>query len=242
MQKEDDSGHAGIARVGRWLSAFWQDPGLSPLPMVAYCLLSLVTGVNLSVGIGPLPAISGWVATLFFAWRTAAGGRFSRLLLLLVSWTAFIFAVVSVRSNSSVRDLAALLASAAQIALLLSPGIFEASRPVDYFGRYPLWRTRSPGWLIATLAAGSALGLAGVAICVTVIGGPNKAGIFDGGRGVATIVFAVLFLGSFAGLTLPLSNPQPRTTLAGSRGDPLTSPDQNKDPRWPEEIPPRAQD
>jgi hypothetical protein len=225
LQEEDGSGHAGIARVRRWLSAFWQDPDWSLLPMVAYCLLSLVTGVNFSVGAGPLPAISGWVATLFFAWRTAVGGRFSRLLLLLVSWTAFIFAVVSVRNNSSVRDLAALLASAAQIALLLSPGIFEASRPVDHFGRYSLWRTRSPGWLVATLAVGSALGLAGIAICVTVVSGHNKAGIFHGGGGVATIVCAVLFLGSFAGLTLPLSNSLPRTTLAGGRADPLTSPD-----------------
>jgi hypothetical protein len=41
LQEEDGSGHAGIARVGRLLSAFWQDPDWSLLPMVAYCLLSL---------------------------------------------------------------------------------------------------------------------------------------------------------------------------------------------------------
>jgi hypothetical protein len=176
------------------LSAVWQDPGWAWLQMVAYFVLSLVTGVSVSVGVGPGPfSLSGWLAIAFFAWRVTAGGRISRMLLIVLSWAGFIFAVVS--------KSATLVASLAQIALLLSPAVYEQTRPDDG-GRRPLWRTREPRWLALTLAVGAIAGLAWTVVYAT---GHGKAGLFHGAGGITAAVFALVFLISLAGLTLPFS-------------------------------------
>jgi hypothetical protein len=178
--------------------------------MVAYFLLSLVTGISISVGVGPGPfSLSGWVATAFFAWRVTCGGRISRMLLIVLSWSGFIFAVVSARTGLSVAEFGTLVASVAQIALLLSPAVYERTRPDDG-GRLPLWRTRHPRWLAVTLAVGAVLGLAWVVVYATALRGHDKAGLFPGGGGHAAAACALLFLISLAGLTLPLTPAIPR--------------------------------
>lgn len=194
----------------RRLSAVWQDPDYVWLLMVAYFLLSLVTGISISVGAGPGPfSLSGWVATAFFAWRVTGGGRISRMLLIALSWAGFIFAVVSVRTGLSVAEFGTLVASVAQIALLLSPAVYERTRPDDG-GREPLWRTRQPRWVAVTLAVSAVLGLTWVVVYATALSGHGKAGLFHGGGGATTAACALLFLISLAGLTLPLTPEVPR--------------------------------
>jgi hypothetical protein len=189
----------------RRLSAVWQDPGWAWLLMVVYFVLSLVTGISISLGVGPGPfSLSGWVATAFFAWRVTDGGRISRMLLIVLSWAGFIFAVVLARTGLSVAGFGTLVASVAQIALLLSPAVYERTRRDDG-GRVPLWRTRQPRWLAVTLAVGAVLGLAWVVVYATAFTGHDKAGLFHGGGGAATDACGILFLISLAGLTLPLT-------------------------------------
>jgi hypothetical protein len=178
--------------------------------MVAYFLLSLVTGISLSVGAGPGPfSISGWVATAFFAWRVACGGRISRMLLIVLSWAGFIFALVSIRTGFSVAEFGTLVASVAQIALLLSPAVYERTRPDDG-GRQPLWRTRQPRWVAVTLAVGALPGLTWAVVYATALSGHDKGGPFHGGGGATVAACALLFLVSLAGLTLPLTPEVPR--------------------------------
>jgi hypothetical protein len=187
------------------LSAVWKDPARAWWLMVAYFLLSLVTGIFISVGVGPGPfSLSGWVATAFFSWRVTAGGRISRMLLIAISWTGFIFAIVSVRSGLSVAEFGTLVASVAQIALLLSPAVYERTRPDDG-GRKPLWRTREPRWVAVTLTVGAVLGLTWAVVYATALSGHDKAGPFHGGGGATAAVGALVFLISLAGLTLPLT-------------------------------------
>lgn len=194
----------------RTLSAVWQDPSRAWLLMVAYFLLSLVTGISISVGMGPGPfSLSGWVATAFFAWRVTDGGRISRMLLIVLSWAGFIFAIVSARTGLSVAEFGTLVASVVQIALLLSPAVYERTRPDDG-GRKPLWRTRQPRWVAATLAVGAVLGLTWAVVYVTAFSGHDNSGRFHGGGGATAAACALLFLISLAGLTLPLTPEVPR--------------------------------
>jgi hypothetical protein len=194
---------AGLDRTR--LSAVWQDPEWAWLLMVAYFLLSLVTGISISVGVGPGPfSLSGWVATAFFAWRVAFGGRISRMLLIVLSWAGFIFAVVLVRTGFSVAEFGILVASVAQIALLLSPAVYVRTRP-DHGGREPLWRTRQPRRVAVTLVVGAILSLTWTVVYATALSRHDKAGLFHGGEGATAAASAILFLISLAGLTLPFA-------------------------------------
>jgi MFS family permease len=189
----------------RKLADAWQDPAWAGVFMVAYFVLSLVTGASISLGFGPGPfSLSGWVATAFLSWRVTDGGRISRMLLIVLSWASFIFAVVLVRTGLSVAEFCVLVASAAQIALLLSPAVYERTRR-EHGGRVPLWRTREPPWLAIAFAVGVVVGLAWVVVYATALSGHDKAGPFHGGPGTATAAFGIVFLISLAGLTLPLT-------------------------------------
>lgn len=185
----------------RKLADAWQDPGWAGVFMVVYFVLSVVTGIGISLGAGPF-SLSGWVATAFLAWRVASGGRISRMLLIVASWAGFIFAIVSARAGFSVAGFFVLVASAAQIALLLSPAVYERTRRDDG-GRVPLWRTREPPWLAIVFAVGVLLGVAWVVVFATALSSHDKAGPFHGGPGTATAAFGLVFLISLAGLTLP---------------------------------------
>jgi hypothetical protein len=141
--------------------------------MVAYFLLSLVTGPVFSVRVGASPAwgLAGWAATAFLAWRVTRGGRVSRMLLILTAWTGVIEGVITPAIRFS-PDPLALAACGAQLALLLSPAVYQRTRPArPGTGRVALWRRRRPARLVAALAAGAVLGLAGAAASAALISG-----------------------------------------------------------------------
>ena len=164
--------------------------------MVAYFLLSLVTGISLSVGVGPGPfSLSGWVATAFFAWRVTDGGRISRMLLIVLSWAGFIFAVVSARTGLSVAEIGTLVASVAQIALLLSPAVTNGQDRMTA-GEAAL------AYPSATMGCGDSRGrrvlvLTWAVVYAAALSGHEKAGLFHGGGGATAAACA--FCPHFAG-------------------------------------------
>lgn len=119
---------------------------------------------------------------LFWCWRVARGGHLSRLLLLFSTWYAIGFSVAHLATWWDIQDAAVLLISAAQLALLLSPAAYLATRqdtarafrktgqwlvPVASGRRRAPWtepartaltlRLRPPGWLLLTAAAAGLL-------------------------------------------------------------------------------------
>ena len=148
--------------------------------MTAWFLLSLVTwsvvAVHASGGAHPRIAIAAWVAgwafSAFFAWRVTRGGRISRMLLILAALGGVIALVIVLAITFRLAELGLLAATAAQLALLLSPAVYQRTRPGSQPGRWvTLSRRRAPAPLVAGLAAGVAIGLAGTAVCAAVLFG-----------------------------------------------------------------------
>ncbi|MCW2935556.1 MAG: hypothetical protein JWM19_6518 [Actinomycetia bacterium] len=159
--------------AGRCVSVLWRDPRRAWLLMVAYFLLSLAVGpaIDVRIGTGALSGAIGWVLSAFFTWRVTRGGRCSRMLLIFATGAGFIAAVIMMAITFSPAELGALAASGAQIALLLSPAVYARTRPAgqEGAGAVALWRRRKPARLVAALAAGAVLGLAGAAASAAVI-------------------------------------------------------------------------
>jgi hypothetical protein len=140
--------------------------------MVTYLLLSLAAGppISVHIGTGVLFGAIGWVLSAFFIWRVTRGGRWSRILLILVTGAAFIGAVIAMAITFSPEQLGTLAALGAQIVLLLSPAVYARTRSSGQdSGTVPLWRGRKPGRLVAALAACVVLGLAGATASAAVI-------------------------------------------------------------------------
>ena len=140
--------------------------------MVAYFLLSLAVGpaINVGIGTGALSGAIGWVLSAFFTWRVTRGGRCSRMLLIVATGAGLIAAIIMMAITFSPAELGDLAASGAQIALLLSPAVYARTRPTGQgAGAVALWRGRRPARLVAALAAGAVLGLAGAAASAAVI-------------------------------------------------------------------------
>jgi hypothetical protein len=123
---------------------------------------------------------------VFWCWRVGRGGHLSRNLLLFTTWFAIGASIYHLATWWDVQDAAVLVISAAQLALLLSPAAYLATRQgmaVDYRAArrwlVPVaggWRTdpwaeparsaltlrlRPPWWLpLAALGAGLAITLA----------------------------------------------------------------------------------
>jgi hypothetical protein len=155
------------------VSVLWRDPRRAGLLMGAYFLLSLATGpaISVRIGTGALSDVAGWACSAFFAWRVTRGGRFSRMLLIVVAGAGLIAAVILLAIDFSWAELGLLAACGAQVALLLSPAVYERTRPAGRSdGSVALWRRRRPAPLVAVLAAGAVLGLAGAAASAGVIG------------------------------------------------------------------------
>jgi hypothetical protein len=79
-------------------------------------------------------AVAAWLA-LIWSWRVARGGHLSRNLLLLTTWYAIAASVFHLATWWDVQDAAVLVISTAQLALLLSPAAYLATREgmaVDY--------------------------------------------------------------------------------------------------------------
>lgn len=154
------------------MSVLWRDPRRAGLLMAAYVLLSLATGpaISVRIGTGALSDVVGWGCSAFFAWRVTRGGRFSRTLLIVVAGAGLIAAVILLAIDFSWAELGLLAAGGAQVALLLSPAVYERTRPAGGSdGSVALWRRRRPAPLVAVLAAGAVLGLAGAAASAGVI-------------------------------------------------------------------------
>ena len=154
------------------MSALWRDPRRAGLLMGAYFLLSFATGpaIFVRIGTGALSGLAGWALLAFFAWRVTRGGRISRMLLVVVAGAGLIAAVVLLAIRFSWADLGLLIVGGAQVALLLSPAVYRRTRPADRSYRsVALWRRRRPALLVAALAAGVVLGLAGAAASAAVI-------------------------------------------------------------------------
>ena len=167
------------AEARRRVSVLWRDPRRAGLLMGAYFLLALATGpaISVRIGTGALSTVVGWVLLVFLIWRVMHGGRISRMLLIVVAVAGFIVAgaelieaVIFLAIGFSWAELGILAASAAQVALLLSPAVYRRTRPADQsYGSVALCRRRNSALLVAVLTAGAVLGLAGAAASAAVI-------------------------------------------------------------------------
>jgi len=161
--------------------------------MGGYFLLSLATGpvIYVRIGTGAGSLAVGWALSALLAWRVTRGGRISRTLLLVIAGAGLIAGVIFLAIRFSWADLGLLAACGAQLALLLSPAVYQRTRPADERPwpaderpqpadeRVPLaderprnvalWRRRTAAPLVAVLAAGAVLGLAGAAASAGVI-------------------------------------------------------------------------
>jgi hypothetical protein len=139
--------------------------------MLAYFLLSLVTGpvIYLKVGTAPLasgPGAFGWVLSAFFAWRVARGGRVSRMLLIIGAVLGCIAAAAMAGLRFTPAPLGVVAAGGAQLTLLLSPAVYQRTRPgggTGWSGK-PARPRRGPRWLVPALAVIAAVGLTGTAV------------------------------------------------------------------------------
>jgi hypothetical protein len=158
----------------------WRDPRRAGLLMGAWFLVSLLVRpvVYVHAGTGGTPLqpptgvaqVSAWVVSAFFAWRVARGGRISRMLLIIAAGAGLIAAVIALAIGATPAELGQLAATGAQLALLLSPAVYQRTRPADPDARTVVpWRQRDRPRLVAALALTAALGLAGAAACCAVI-------------------------------------------------------------------------
>jgi hypothetical protein len=149
--------------------------------MSAYFLLSLVTGPVIYLRVGPAPLVPGpgafgWVFSAFFAWRVTRGGRVSRVLLIVGAVLSCLVAVSMVALRFTPTALGVLAAGGVQVAVLLSPAVYQRTRPGGGAGepagpKPQRQRRRSPRWLVAALSVAAAAGLTGAAVAEAAITG-----------------------------------------------------------------------
>ena len=147
----------------------WRDPRRAGMLIAASFLISLAVGqsVFLKVGSGP-PGIGthvlGALVSAFFAWRVTRGGRISRMLLVISAEIGFLTAAFEIASRFGPVVFGVLIASAAQIALLLSPAVYQRTRPPDWAGPAGWARVRPPlALLLLSILAGLVVTLLGLA-------------------------------------------------------------------------------
>ncbi|TVZ05149.1 hypothetical protein EAS64_11150 [Trebonia kvetii] len=123
--------------AGRFAIGMWHDPRRAGWLMWAYFLLSLIVGsvVYLSVG----PASSGqpghgynWIFSAFFAWRVTRGGRISRMLLILGAGLGYLETAFTVARHFGPATFGVLAIYIVQLALLMSPSVYQRTRPRDW--------------------------------------------------------------------------------------------------------------
>ncbi len=147
----------------------WRDPRRAGLLMAASFLISLAVdpSVFLKAGSGP-PGLGthvlGALASGFFAWRVTRGGRISRMLLVISAEIGFLTTAFEIASRFGPVVFGVLIANAVQIALLLSPAVYQRTRPPDWTG--PVGWTRvwpPPALLLLGTLAGLVATLLGLA-------------------------------------------------------------------------------
>lgn len=111
------------------MARIWRN---SPGQLLAlYLILGVVALVVVAASHPSLPAKDQplWFAILvFLAWRVSRGGRTSRLILILTSMLSFADAAFTATPHWSPGILALLAIYAAQVALLVSPAIYQRTR------------------------------------------------------------------------------------------------------------------
>jgi hypothetical protein len=127
----------------------WRDPRWTGLLMAGYVVLSLAVGPDgffrgdtRPVGLGT--TVSGSLAAAFFAWRVTRGGRISRMVLIWTAWGAFAATAFDIAPRFGPAIFAALAACAVQLALLLSPAVYQRTRPRGWAGQADWTRVRPP--------------------------------------------------------------------------------------------------
>jgi hypothetical protein len=170
--------------MSRAWNSLWRDPRRAGWLMSAYFLLSLVTGPVIYLRVGPAPLVPGpgafgWVFSAFFAWRVTRGGRVSRVLLIVGAVLSCLAAVSMVAFRFTPAALGVLAAGGVQVAVLLSPAVYQRTRPGGRAARTgepagpqpQRQRRRSPRWLVTALVVAAAAGLTGAAVAEAAITG-----------------------------------------------------------------------
>lgn len=142
----------------------WRDPRRAWLLMWSYFLLSLAVGPVIYLYIGPesVSPMSAaghwydWIFSAFFAWRVARGGRISRMLLIIGAGAGYLSATSRIAQQFTPELFGHLAIYGAQIALLVSPGVYLRTRPVGRVEPLPRTRVRPP---MALLLLGILIGL-----------------------------------------------------------------------------------
>ena len=184
----------------------WRDPRWTGLLMLGYVLLSLAVGPDgfLRVGTGPIGPgafLFGGLAAALFAWRVTRGGRASRILLIVSTALAFLATAFEIAPRFGLAVFAVLAACAMQLALLLSPAVYQRTRPrgaagpgdgtgpadgagpADAVGPAGWARVRPP---LALILLGLLAGLAVTLVGLSHLGPP---GCEDGAAGRAPTIF-----------------------------------------------------
>jgi hypothetical protein len=147
----------------------WRDPRRAGLLMAACFLFSLAAGPGLFLKVGSDPPglgthVSGALVSAFFAWRVTRGGRISRMLLVMSAGIGFLTTAFEIAPRFGPGVFGVLIAYAAQLALLLSPAVYQRTRPPDWAGRVSRARVRPPlALLLLGILAGLVVTLLGLA-------------------------------------------------------------------------------
>jgi hypothetical protein len=172
----------------------WRNPRWAGLLMAAYVLLSLAVGPDVFSTTGPGPVgpqahVFGALAAAFFAWRVTRGGRISRMLLIMATGIAFLVTAFVIASRFWPLVFGVLVAYGVQLALLLSPAVYQRTRPPGWPGRLRWTRVRPPA---ALLLFGALAGLVVTLLGLSHLNTP-PAGCYSHGvpaAGIACVTFA----------------------------------------------------
>jgi hypothetical protein len=161
----------------------WRNPRWAGLLMAAYALLSLAVGPDVFSKTGPGPVgpgahVFGALAAAFFAWRVTRGGRISRMLLIVVTGIAFLATAFVIASRFGPLVFGVLVAYGVQLALLLSPAVYQRTRPPGWPGRVRWSRVRPPA---ALLLFGALVGLVVTLLGLSHLDTPPAGCYGDGG-------------------------------------------------------------
>ena len=147
----------------------WRNPRRAGWLMAAYVLLSLAVGPDVfsKTGTGPVgpgAQVFGALTAAFFAWRVTRGGRISRMLLIMATGIAFLVTAFVIASRFGPLVFGVLVAYGVQLALLLSPAVYQRTRPPGWAGRVRWTRVTPPAALLLFAAlAGLVVTLLGLA-------------------------------------------------------------------------------
>lgn len=143
----------------------WQRPGAEEILLV-FMLLATIGFICswLSHRASPQNLLLSFLITAFLTWRVSRGSRISRMILIIVSGVSYAVAALAVAQLWDLAIMALAIVCAAQIALLVSPPVYERTRPTPILVRAQGWSQmvrRPPVWLLPWgLLAGALLTLA----------------------------------------------------------------------------------